>query len=97
MNKYIKDIILGIIFPLVVLAVSTFTIMYLWNGGVSTIFELSQINFAQAFVLDLFISRCTFKVVDLNDTKYEKIERYSIVLTANIFILILAMIAFMFI
>ena len=65
---------LGCGYALLLIALSGFSIMMMWNYGVANAFDLEHITFWQALILDAFVSY-VFPHTSIKDNGYTLTER----------------------
>lgn len=69
-----KEEYLGCGYAVLLIALSGFSVMMMWNYGVANAFDLEHITFWQALILDSFVSY-VFPHTSIKDTGYTLTER----------------------
>ena len=69
-----KEEYLGCGYAVLLIALSGFSVMMLWNYGVANAFDLEHITFWQALILDAFVSY-VFPHTSIKDTGYTLTEK----------------------
>lgn len=69
-----KEEYLGCGYAVLLIALSGFSVMMMWNYGVANAFDLEHITFWQALILDSFVSY-VFPHTSIKDTGYTLTEK----------------------